>query len=277
MWLIACSPEQELPQPQDPWVKVQQWYAQQNALNKHSSTYFHPQWGEGQLQTLADGSQLALFPVHREVAVQYYEVGFVRRLAVRLSPEGEVLEGRMIEMIGDKAYLAAHKDELARKHWEGEAIPWPTIVLQDTPWIIEKNQDCQVKTATLKKLDTGCWIYETNCETQTICDNGGDGGGGGAGGSGNGGGSGGGDGPGGGGLGGGDSGGSGGIRIPVFQSLDGPGNDVEDNTELILLPEFDYSNNQFSYPRFTVNTLRHFARNHGLNPDRVHFKTSDKY
>ncbi|NJL13902.1 MAG: hypothetical protein HC913_13445 [Microscillaceae bacterium] len=133
MWLSACSPEQELPQPQGPWAKVQQWYAQQNALNKNSSTYFHPQWGEGQLQTLADGSQLALFPVHREVAVQYYEVGFVRSLVIHLDAQGEILSGKILEMVGGKAYRPAHKDELAPKHWEGvllinKALAWDYFV-----------------------------------------------------------------------------------------------------------------------------------------------------
>jgi hypothetical protein len=112
------APEVEL---QEALPNVKRWYAQKTKNYDKSTTteaIFMPQWGEGLLHTLADGTRLAVFPVWRELAVRYYEVGFVRRLAVRLSPDNQVIDGSMLEIIGEMDYLRENHQTIQIKYFE---------------------------------------------------------------------------------------------------------------------------------------------------------------
>jgi hypothetical protein len=71
------------------------------------------------LHTLNDGSQIAVFPIWREASVQYYDIGYVRRLVMKLDAEGEIISGKMLEMVGNKEYLHTYKDDLPPSFYNG--------------------------------------------------------------------------------------------------------------------------------------------------------------
>jgi hypothetical protein len=99
---------------------IQKWYTQKTKNYDKSTTeaIFMPQWGEGLLHTLDDGTRLAVFPVWREANIQYYELGFVRRLAVKLNADNQVLSGEILEMISRKSYLKTHKNNIPQWYYD---------------------------------------------------------------------------------------------------------------------------------------------------------------
>jgi hypothetical protein len=99
---------------------IQKWYTQKTKNYDKSTTeaIFMPQWGEGLLHTLNDGTRLAVFPVWREANIQYYELGFVRRLVVKLNADNQVIGGEILEMISSKSYLKAQKNNIPQWYYE---------------------------------------------------------------------------------------------------------------------------------------------------------------
>jgi len=97
--------------------------------SKNGQAYWHPQWGDGLLHTLTDGSQIAVFPLWRETSVQYYDIGYIRRLVIKLDADGEIISGKILEMVSSKEYLRVHKEDIPVRFYEGtlqnsDALAW---------------------------------------------------------------------------------------------------------------------------------------------------------
>jgi hypothetical protein len=170
----GCRQKETLPKPASDVIdnatltKIQNWYNPKvERLRKQKNSgidIYLPQWGQGKLHTLPNGEKIALFPVRREKNVQYYDIGFVRRFAVYLTPQDSVKEVRLVEMIAPKAYLHQHKETLAKRYVLGDTAQWKQVVWSrklnlpsankitspDNPCdITEKNGICGVVAATV--------------------------------------------------------------------------------------------------------------------------------
>jgi hypothetical protein len=135
----ACRQKEILPEKNTPdaidnatLAKIQNWYnphVERLRKQKNAGTDIYlPQWGQGKLHTLPNGEKIALFPVHREKNVQYYDIGFVRRFAVYLTLQDSVKEVRLVEIIAPKAYLHQHKETLAKRYVLGDTVQWKQVV-----------------------------------------------------------------------------------------------------------------------------------------------------
>lgn len=197
--------QEESPQPQlvldkDKVHQLKDWFAQRNSYHKNGQAYWHPQWGEGLLHTLSTGEQIAVFPLWREEAVQYYDIGYVRRLVIKLDASGEAISANILEMVSSKAYLQANKDLIPVRFYEGtlqssDALAWERSFEVEGGEKSSAGQPCGTTTlemryegcnASLVEVTVGCsdGIRETVLSTgvnpacSEIAGDGGDGGGG---------------------------------------------------------------------------------------------------
>jgi hypothetical protein len=122
---------------------IQKWYARQiqdYAKSATPETIFIPHWVKGVLHTLDNGTRLAVFPVWREVVLRYHEVGFVRRLVVRLDAQNRVIKGEILAVIAPKAYLIEHLEQVPKWYAEDRLPPNPRSLSLCRCWCVEITQ-----------------------------------------------------------------------------------------------------------------------------------------
>jgi hypothetical protein len=134
LFLGACKLQEESVSPiaeldEGKINQLKNWFGKKNQYLKSGQVYWHPQWGDGLLHTLNDGSQIAVFPIWREASVQYYDIGYIRRLVIKLDADGEIISGKILEMVSSKEYLRVHKEDIPVRFYEGtlqnsDALAW---------------------------------------------------------------------------------------------------------------------------------------------------------
>jgi hypothetical protein len=174
-FLVGCRQREVLPEPPNDAIdsatlaKIQAWYNPKIArLRGAKSTgidIYLPQWGDGKLHTLPNGEKVALFPVHREKNVQYFDIGFVRRFAVRLDAQDNIKGVKLVEMIGNKAYLRQNKDEVAKRYYfqnmQGTgSVAWE----KDIRLTLDKAEFCNEEVVSVSINQNSCTVtIKTSC------------------------------------------------------------------------------------------------------------------
>ncbi len=81
--------------------------------NNTNQPYWIPIWRETKAYSLSEGYTLIYVPVYRYASVQYNsEIGFMRRLKAILSPNGEVIDLKIAEIITHPQTLQNYQDDL---------------------------------------------------------------------------------------------------------------------------------------------------------------------